>query len=941
MSSAMTDNLTDSYTKEYSSPSRLHGKRTRRRINQQQIEIGNLGSNSGKKQYSRGSSEDRSDYNVDSDNDDTPIITNKSIQFNQPINQKGGVMNSMSSHNSKQDYTPDRHADFKASIDNSKPDDKRASDLVEFQTPGGNMLSPIGYNSTEAKFRGRPGYPADDAGSASDSSDQYKLGGGLNQRQSRPQDVSPHNRDAKPRSSCIRKSMLKTHQSIDQSSPKRVHFKAGLVEESLVDPTNLDAKLSEHAHTTSYQRYENNENYEKQVSNPVREVNRNEFESRYNSQNNDERDPKFGQRLRSHERLLQPDHDSGHHYSSHQNTSYERRKPRTAQEQISENTTASISLNNSKNSFQMKNIVKNTEYRRHEAKQSPARLQTTIPEVSSKYEESRDETSYLRGSKNLGPRGTRTRSPFNMGSNMHDSYDSRVVSHTTKYSPAKGTYRTVYDQPEIVVQQPVLTQRQNIIEPVVREQVVEYREPVRMAPADPYVVRRTSSPPRMVERMSSPRRMQPNTVVETEYRREPVQDSFSSQPRTGSPRETRSPRRSPRRQERDPKSELAAMSRFFMNNILLKTVENLVFETVPEIYHTQKNQSETIHRVGNEPSFEFSRGPSQVSAQPQPQQQQFQSVAGMDDDDDDTSEGSVQINTIIGSKNKKGLKNDFVKSRYMDSFGIKFDGKKEENGIKALPYQETQNLPMISAKPIDKHVKKMPKGDLWDSETFELIKYDKGLEGHKTNRPYLTSKEVIEAKTDIELDELPYVNEKIFKVSKGITQHLADLLKTNAGLFDETVEIRFLRNLRQKAEDSEKNNKNIRGLELMLDSVNQITNDSKGNEELHWVFVFSKRLQGLIDNKLDVLHKKKQTEAQTKTESVQENIRNSFINNSNLRLTNSKDKLSQSINFDDVKSALTSPYRNRGTQNDPRLKDLKIRKRKGMGLFNDPEFFDV
>lgn len=216
-----------------------------------------------------------------------------------------------------------------------------------------------------------------------------------------------------------------------------------------------------------------------------------------------------------------------------------------------------------------------------------------------------------------------------------------------------------------------------------------------------------------------------------------------------------------------------------------------------------------------------------------------------------------------------------------------------------------------------------------------MIKVGQEVEHHKLCRPFLSSKDIIEAKTEVEVQELPYVNEKIFKVAKAITQYLADVMKTNAGIFDETVEIRFLRNLRQKAEDVEKNNKNIKGLELMLETINTITVDSRGNEDLHWVFVFSKRLQRLTDEKLDILHKIKKTEAETKTDNVKETIRNSFIRNSNLRLSNTREKLSQSINFDDVKTALLSPYRKRDTQNDPRLKDIRVKDKHGMRLLGD------
>ena len=39
---------------------------------------------------------------------------------------------------------------------------------------------------------------------------------------------------------------------------------------------------------------------------------------------------------------------------------------------------------------------------------------------------------------------------------------------------------------------------------------------------------------------------------------------------------------------------------------------------------------------------------------------------------------------------------------------------------------------------------------------------------------------------NIDVDKCPYAEEKIFKVSKAITKHLAGAMKTNEGLFLET-----------------------------------------------------------------------------------------------------------------------------------------------------------
>lgn len=140
----------------------------------------------------RSSSAENSDYNVDDENDE-PVFAKASIQFNQPINQKkAGVFNSINFQDNK-DYTPDR---------TGHKDDYRPSDLVQFQTPGGGVLSPIAYSSIDGKMRGRNDYPLDEPYSGSEISDDYKyLGTRLNARDSRPKDVSPHNRNARPRSS--------------------------------------------------------------------------------------------------------------------------------------------------------------------------------------------------------------------------------------------------------------------------------------------------------------------------------------------------------------------------------------------------------------------------------------------------------------------------------------------------------------------------------------------------------------------------------------------------------------------------------------------------------------------------------------------------------------------------------------------------------------------
>ena len=167
---------------------------------------------------------------------------------------------------------------------------------------------------------------------------------------------------------------------------------------------------------------------------------------------------------------------------------------------------------------------------------------------------------------------------------------------------------------------------------------------------------------------------------------------------------------------------------------------------------------------------------------------------------DDTDEGGI-ANKIVASMTKKENNNHYVTKRKVDSMGIKFETNKRFNGVKGISFQENQNYPMIDVRSGVTR-KRHEIWDVWWADCFDLIKEGKEEEHLKSCRPFI--RKTAGDSEDNPIDDLPYVNEKIFKVSKAITQHLSDVLKTNQGIFDETVEIRFLRNLRQKADDMEK-----------------------------------------------------------------------------------------------------------------------------------------
>lgn len=173
--------------------------RTRRRINQN-IEIKNLDSDSGKKRsrvsYDRNSSNEKSDYNVDdSENDDGPTISKHAATFNQPINVKQGRISGISVQEDKNWGRSNLNNDL---TQNNRDD--RPSDLVEFQTPIGLNYSPIGFSSTQQKSR-KNNFPREGMGIVSDSDDDFRFLGVQDENRGRNKDVSPHNRDAMPRMS--------------------------------------------------------------------------------------------------------------------------------------------------------------------------------------------------------------------------------------------------------------------------------------------------------------------------------------------------------------------------------------------------------------------------------------------------------------------------------------------------------------------------------------------------------------------------------------------------------------------------------------------------------------------------------------------------------------------------------------------------------------------
>jgi len=75
--------------------------------------------------------------------------------------------------------------------------------------------------------------------------------------------------------------------------------------------------------------------------------------------------------------------------------------------------------------------------------------------------------------------------------------------------------------------------------------------------------------------------------------------------------------------------------------------------------------------------------------------------------------------------------------------------------------------------------------DAWCKYCYEYVDKDQ-METHldKFCWPTLPWLDLIKSK-GANVDEIPYLDEQIFKVSKAITKHLANELKTKEGLFNE------------------------------------------------------------------------------------------------------------------------------------------------------------
>lgn len=771
--------------------------RTRRNLNTQ-INVGNLDSgisSAEKSNKNRGSSNDRSDYNIDeSESEEGPTINKNSSVFNPPINEKKNRINSIDYENNERLIGGKPLGGLENDLNEVSPinarnkfrrnDGMRVSDLEDFQTPLNTGMSPIGMSSTQARLRNREFRQNQDLNLDRESSDEPSIMDSDDLYRGRPRDASPHNRFARPRSSCIKKDWTKERQNSDLSSPKQVRFHQDV--KNKFDTVDADSKVIKE---TNFKQDENTTNARPRVriaddDEYVKEISRQELESRFGGKGTNPPDTNIGRNLRSNERI-----DPHEHGYNRDNVYYEDDYTRnqSAKPNAIEQAFSNSHINNSRTTpprtFQMKNIVNNTEYTRKRLPENKEIINNTIAEMPSKYEESREENSYMqRTEAKESQNHPRSRSPFNVSQAPNTSYvkenvqarsarnygGNPVGSNREYYEIDNGTttvlqqkpdpynYNMPRRQPSFEHESKMLPYKQ--VDPMpattmqrdyasrTQEQVYRNPEPeynYRKEPAYPQWNNRDEAPMRYQEepprvqrdfvqrapRDSSPlvyRDSAPITRIEEQPRmqREPVaRTGREERQRPHSPRER--PMESPRHGEarrRDAETELNVLSRFLSNNMLNKTIEDLVFQLVPQFYDeylyppppTQQvirqqkpvgvGRDITSHRtVQREPSFDFERRGNQTrkEAIKSHNKELISAVKRLDSQEDEVSSDSddvdekSKVNPIIASMEKKETHNHYVQRRAVDSLGIRFETNKRVDGVKAVPYHERHNYPMV------------------------------------------------------------------------------------------------------------------------------------------------------------------------------------------------------------------------------------------------------
>lgn len=188
------------------------------------------------------------------------------------------------------------------------------------------------------------------------------------------------------------------------------------------------------------------------------------------------------------------------------------------------------------------------------------------------------------------------------------------------------------------------------------------------------------------------------------------------------------------------------------------------------------------------------------------------------DDDDEIPDESPNVQKITPNVEKSKILNYAAHYRDMDSMKLKFnrvDVKKSnflteiqdgnmrandsinESDISISPHEQYS---LMDSMDLNQTMVHHDITEVWCRFCFDMVKESQKEIHPDKCRPLLPNIDTLEAKGQ-EVDRLPYIDEKIFKVSKAVTNHLSELNKKSEALFQNNQAVKHLSTLRDRAEE--------------------------------------------------------------------------------------------------------------------------------------------
>ena len=145
--------------------------------------------------------------------------------------------------------------------------------------------------------------------------------------------------------------------------------------------------------------------------------------------------------------------------------------------------------------------------------------------------------------------------------------------------------------------------------------------------------------------------------------------------------------------------------------------------------------------------------------------------------------------------------------------------------------------------------------DKWCDNCFEHVPSEMINTHSSSCRPHLPNFENLR-KAGVDVDEMPYVNERLFKCSKAMTKFIANQLKTKEGLFLETSAIDNLKAIRDIADGMSRNQDNYKKQVNQTAIVEEVALKTRGLDKHHNVYFFMHRMRALANQKLEFMGQK-------------------------------------------------------------------------------------